>query len=218
MVYRQTEKVQRRLAARRDAIVEAARALAAADGMGAVQIAPVAERSGIAAGTVYRYFPAKTALIEALVGTVADREIAAMRQAAGNAPGPLSALAAAIVTLAARARRQRRLIWALTSEPVDPEVDAARMVFRSALLREVETRLTGDHIADIAPALAAPTVLGGLLEGLVGPLAPASGAAAAERELVQMLAVILLRGLGIVDARARGLVVQARWPEDDSTP
>ena len=34
--------------------------------MGAVQIAPVAERAGIAAGTVYRYFPAKTDLVTAL--------------------------------------------------------------------------------------------------------------------------------------------------------
>ena len=67
MPYRRTENVTRKLAARHGAIMGSARALAAESGMGAVQIAAVAERAGIAAGTVYRYFPAKTELIAALV-------------------------------------------------------------------------------------------------------------------------------------------------------
>ena len=54
MAYRRTERVIARLAARHEAIVAAARALASESGMGAVQIVPVAERAGIAAGTVDR--------------------------------------------------------------------------------------------------------------------------------------------------------------------
>src|SRR5213592_660252 len=103
MPYRHTENVVRKLAARHDAIIAAARALAAEGGMAAVQIAPVAARAGIAAGTVYRYFPSKTELVAALVAAVAEREIGALRAAAEAAPGPLSALAAAITTFAARA-------------------------------------------------------------------------------------------------------------------
>ncbi|MFL5096231.1 MAG: helix-turn-helix domain-containing protein, partial [Xanthobacteraceae bacterium] len=82
MAYRRTERVTRRLAARHAAIIAAAGELAAERGMAAVQIAPVARRAGIAAGTVYRYFPAKTEMVGALVAAVSDREIAAMRQAA----------------------------------------------------------------------------------------------------------------------------------------
>src|SRR6476469_8594404 len=59
MPYRRTENVVRRLAAREKAILAAARTIAAEDGMGAVQVAGVAARAGIAAGTVYRYFPSK---------------------------------------------------------------------------------------------------------------------------------------------------------------
>ena len=99
MAYRRTENVVRRLAARHDAILAAAGALAAEAGINAVQIAPVAERAGIAAGTVYRYFPSKTDLVAALVAAVSEREIGAMRRAADAAPGPLSALAAALTTL-----------------------------------------------------------------------------------------------------------------------
>src|SRR6202051_493071 len=98
MPYRRTENVTRRLAARHAAIIAAVRAAASEGGMAAVQIAPVARRAGIAAGTVYRYFPGKTDLVEALLKEIAEREISAVRRAATVAPGPLSALAAAITT------------------------------------------------------------------------------------------------------------------------
>ena len=54
MPYRRTDNVIRKQAARHGTIIESARLIAAEGGMTAVQIAPVAERAGIAAGTVYR--------------------------------------------------------------------------------------------------------------------------------------------------------------------
>ena len=151
MAYRRTENVLRRLAARHDAIVAAARDAAGEGGMAAIQIAPVAARAGIAAGTVYRYFPGKTDLVGALVESVSEREIGAMRRAADAAPGPLSALAAAITTFAARALRHRRLAWAVIAEPVDAETDALRLAYRKAFAAELEARIkaaiAGGHSA-----------------------------------------------------------------------
>jgi len=95
MVYRRTHQVVRRLAARRSAILAAARDAAADGGMAAVQIAPVAIRANVAAGTVYRYFPSKADLISELIAEVSRDELAAIRRAADAAPGPSSALAAA---------------------------------------------------------------------------------------------------------------------------
>ena len=141
MAYRRTENVVRRLNARHDAIVEAARDAATAGGMAAIQIAPVAARAGVAAGTVYRYFPGKIDLVGALVESVAEREIAAVRRAADAAPGPLSALAAAIATFAARALRNRKLAWAVIAEPVDTDTDAVRQRYRRALADEIEARI-----------------------------------------------------------------------------
>ena len=137
MAYRRTESVVRRLNARHDAIVAAAADAATAGGMAAIQIAPVAAGAGIAAGTVYRYFPGKADLVAALVRSVAEQEIAAMRRAADAAPGPLSALAAALATFAARALRNRRLTWAVIAEPVDAEIDAVRLGYRRALTGEI---------------------------------------------------------------------------------
>src|ERR1700757_5453228 len=138
MPYRRTENIARRLAARREAIIAAARALAAEGGMTAVQIAPVAARAGIATGTVYRYFPSKTELVAALAAALGEREMAALEGAAKAAPGPLSALAAAISTFAARALERRRLAFALMAEPVEPEIDGARAAYREALTGEFE--------------------------------------------------------------------------------
>src|SRR5690349_25030178 len=117
MAYRRTERVLQHLAARHDAIIAAAQDIAAEEGLGAVQIVPLAERAGIAAGTVYRYFPAKTDLVQALIEAVSARELAAFRAAAGAAPGPLSAPAAGLVTFAARALRQRRPAFAARADP-----------------------------------------------------------------------------------------------------
>ena len=74
MVYRRTHQVVKRLAARRSAILAAARDAATDGGMAAVQIAPVALRAQVAAGTVYRYFPSKTDLVAELVAAGRARE------------------------------------------------------------------------------------------------------------------------------------------------
>jgi AcrR family transcriptional regulator len=217
MAYRRTDRVIRHLAARQNAIIAAAQALATASGMGTVQIVPVAERAGVAAGTVYRYFPAKIDLVRALVTAVAVREIGAMRRAADAAPGPLSALAAAVITFAARAIRNRRLTWAVMAEPVDAEVDAVQLDYRKALAAELKVRIqvaiAGGHLPEQDAALVSAALVGVLLEALFGPLAPAPCDAPGKvRETVQMLTLLSLRALGIVDARARGLVVQSAWP------
>jgi AcrR family transcriptional regulator len=221
MAYRRTDHVVRRLAGRHRAIVIAAETLAAESGLGLVQIAPVAARAGIAAGTVYRYFPAKIDLVRALVSAIAEREIAAMRRAADAAPGPSSALAASVMTFAGRAIRRRRLTWAVLAEPVDAEIDAVRLTYRKALAAELEIRiraaLAAGHIPDQEPILASAALVGVLLEALFGPLAPAPGEGTGKPlEIVQALTLLSLRALGVTDARARGFVVQSRWPPDEA--
>jgi hypothetical protein len=64
----------------------------------------------------------------------------------------------------------------------------------------------GSHLPDQDAGLSAAALVGILVEGLVGPLAP--DAVGRERAVVQSIALVALRGLGVADARARGLVVQ----------
>ena len=213
MAYRRTERVIARLAARQEAIVAAARALASESGMAAVQIVPVAERAGIAAGTVYRYFPSKDDLVAALVGAISEQEIAAIGRAAAAAPGPLSALAAAVMAFAVRALRERRLAAAMLAGGDDADAAAERLAFRRRLAAEFASRIgaaiTAGHLPDQDPGFAAAAVIGAVMEGLLGSLAATAETAEAQREAAQALTLFALRALGVADARARGLVIQA---------
>ena len=196
--------------------IAAAREVAGEGGMAAVQIAPVARRAGIAAGTVYRYFPGKTDLVAALLSEISAREIAALRRSADVAPGPLSALSAAIMTFATRALGNRRLTFAAIAEPVDAELDATRLAFRKVLATEFSARIAaaaaGGHLPAQDSALAGAALLGCIIEALIGPVAP--DAAGRERDIVRSVTLIALRALGVADARARGLVVQTALPAE----
>lgn len=213
MVYRRTENVVRRLAARERTILNAAQSIASERGMGAVQIAPVAQRADIAAGTVYRYFPSKNNLVAEVIAATAEKELAAMRTAAESAPGPLSALAACIATFAVRALNDRRLAWAVLAEPVDANIDLLRVEFRRAIALELEgrinTAIVGRHLPDQDARVAASAIVGALLEGLIGPLASAPDNV---RDAVQTVTLFALRALGVIDARARGLIAQFELP------
>jgi AcrR family transcriptional regulator len=212
MPYRRTESVIRRLAAREQAILSAGLALAAQGGLHAVQVAAVAERANIAAGTVYRYFPSKIELNAELVAAVAARELAAMREAADAAPGPLSALAAAVATFATRALAERKLAWAVLAEPVEPDLNVLRLDFRQSLAAELERRIRAAVSRKLLPEqdarMAAPALVGALAEGLLGPLAPSHADPPAARAAAQDATLFALRALGVMDARARGLVAQ----------
>ncbi|MGO9701325.1 MAG: TetR/AcrR family transcriptional regulator, partial [Xanthobacteraceae bacterium] len=145
---------------------------------------------------------------------ISEREIGALQRAAAGAPGPLSALSAAIITFAARALRDRRLLFAAIAEPIDAEVDAVRTAFRKSLAAEFAVRIAATmavrHLPEQDAALAAAALTGLLVEGLIGPLAP--DPSGRERDIAQSLTLVALRALGVADARARGLVVQTAMP------
>jgi AcrR family transcriptional regulator len=212
MAYRRTERESARLAARHGAIIKAARALASEAGLRAVQIVPVADRAGVAAGTVYRYFPCKEDLVAAVVSDTAEREVAAIRTAAAAAPGELSALAAAIMAFGYGTVRMRRLAFAMLAEVPDGG-EAWRFTFRRNVSNEFEglirAAIAGGHLPEQPAAIMAAAVLGAMAESLAGPLAPAPAGPAAERAAVQRVTLFTLRALGVGDARARGLVLMA---------
>ncbi len=216
MAYRRTERESARLAARHEAIIEAARALAGESGLPAVQIVPVAERAGVAAGTVYRYFPSKEDLVAAVVSDTAERMVAAIRAAAAAAPGELSGLAAALMAFGTGAVRDRRLALAMLADASEA-ADAAGIPFRRRIGGEFEglirAGIARGLLPEQPPAVMAAAALGAMVESLAGPLAPASSSGRdAERAAVQHMALFVLRALGISDARARGLVLMMGPP------
>jgi AcrR family transcriptional regulator len=177
MAYRSTERTEARRAEMRSRIIAAARQLIAEGGYVAAQIAAVADRAGIAVGTVYRHFPSKSELFAEVFREASQHEVDAMREAVESASGPArERVAAGIESFCRRALRGRRLAWALLAEPVDPAVEAERLHFRHSyrdLMAEVirEGIESGDLPAQDADATAA-ALIGAIGEAMVGPLSP----------------------------------------------
>jgi AcrR family transcriptional regulator len=176
VAYRPTEKTEARRTQTRARIVRAALELVAHGGYREAQVAAVAERAGVATGTVYRHFPSKAELLTEVFRVASQREVDAVAQTAGDAAAAPERLAAAVATFARRALRGRRLAWALLAEPVDPAVEAERLQFRRAYAQVFE-RAIADGVAagDLPPqdpAFTATALVGAIGEALVGPLSP----------------------------------------------
>jgi AcrR family transcriptional regulator len=180
MPYRPTERTEARRHETRERIVDAAHELIALGGYREAQVAAVAERAGAATGTFYRHFPSKSELFAEVFRRASQREVDATRAAGQSAaPRAVDRLAAAVEVFARRALRGRRLAWALLAEPVDPAVEAERLVYRRAYAAVFEEILrAGLDAGELPPQnveLTAAALVGALGEALVGPLSPVAG-------------------------------------------
>ena len=79
---------------RRAATVEAVVELAAEQNPGDITTAAIAQRMGLTQGALFRHFPNKDAILEAVMGWVSERLLAQLDQAAASATTPLAALEA----------------------------------------------------------------------------------------------------------------------------
>jgi AcrR family transcriptional regulator len=178
-------------------IVAAAEELVAAQGYTSTSIVDVAQRAGVATGSVYRHFPSKTELFGEVFRRFAGRELAAVSRAVDAADGAVAQLTAIVDTFARRALRGARLAWALLVEPVDPAVDADRLAFRRAYRDTIHTVLragtaTGELDLDADTELVAAALVGAIAEALVGPLSPvAVGVVDPERVVAELTAAAL---------------------------
>ncbi len=179
MAYRSTERTEARRAAARERIVTAARELVARGGYAEASVAAVAERAGVATGTVYRHFPSKAELFAEVFRSASQHEVDAVVAATAGARGSAAdRIAAAVEAFARRALRGRRLAWALIAEPVDPAVEAERLVFRRAYRDAFATVIAegvdNGELPEQDPLLAAAAMVGAIGEALVGPVSPTS--------------------------------------------
>ena len=199
MPYRRTPKVQERLDAQRETIIAAATRQLAEHGYGGCSVGAVAERAGVAVGSVYRHFPTKADLVVHVFRQVVTREVEAVRSASAAAGDPAERVLAAVDTFAQRALKAPKQAYALLAEPVDALIDAERLEFRRAY-----TEVIAEHVAagvrdgSLPPQdgrLTAAALVGAAAEVLIGPLTSGNASDVAE------LRTFILRALGGSDAR-----------------
>ncbi len=110
----------------RQRILEAAEATFAAEGL-AVPIDTVAERAGVGVGTLYRHFPTKEALFEAIV-TARLEYLLELARGRATASDPRDALFSFLGEFAQQACAKHDLFDALSSAGVDIKSSCAAMV------------------------------------------------------------------------------------------
>jgi AcrR family transcriptional regulator len=173
--YRPTERTRARLAAARELIVDAAMAQLAEGGYASASVAGVARRAGVATGSVYRHFPSKSDLLAEVFRRCAQAEVDVLRGMAARGEPVTERLAAWVEAFVRRALAEPVRAYALIAEPVDPAVEAERLVFRRAYADLFAAALRdGQARGEIEPGdaeLAATAIVGALSEALVGPLA-----------------------------------------------
>jgi AcrR family transcriptional regulator len=205
--YRPTARTEARRAEVRERIVRAAWDLIAHGGYAEARVVAVAERAGVATGTVYRHFPSKAELFAEVFRRASQREVDAMAEATRADGRPAAERAATAAEIwARRALRGRRLAYALLAEPVDPLVEAERLEFRRAY-RDVVAALIADGVAagelpKQDPEVAAAALVGALGEALVGPLSPTGGEADPD-PLTEQIVSFWLRALGAAPSPTR---------------
>ncbi len=191
--------------ATRDRLLRAARDLIEEGGYAAASVVAITARAGLAAGTLYRHFGSKEELFVELFRSVCDRELEAMRAAARGSGGPTTErhttrLENVLLTFAERALRRPRLAWALIAEPVDPLVDAERLLYRAtyaALVADgLRAAIAAGELPDQDAVLTAAALVGACGEALVGPLAPLEQPTPAATSVLEALRAFVRRAVG----------------------
>lgn len=200
MAYRRTPAVQARLDAQRQAVLDGAIAVLSKDGYAGCSMSAVAAQAGVATGTLYRHFPSKSALAVELFRTVVSREVAAVEEAANRDGDLTERIVAVMETFARRALKAPRLAYALLAEPVDPAVDAERLVFRKRFRDIFAERIAEGVAAGVLPPqdaqVTAAALVGAGGEALIGPLVDG----AAEPDVIPAFVTFTIRALGATDA------------------
>jgi AcrR family transcriptional regulator len=183
----------------RERLLAAARELIEERGYGGASVVAIAERAGVASGTLYRHFSSKEELFVELFRAVCDREVEAMKDAArGRERSEVERVETVLETFARRALRRPRLAWALLAEPVDPLVDAERLLYReryaSLLAGRLRDGIAAGELPDQNVELTAAALVGGCGEALVGPLSASNPSE--EEELIDALRTFVRRAVG----------------------
>ncbi len=176
MAYRPTEKTEARKRAQRKKLLDAAMTVVANNGFSELTIAGVAETANVATGTVYKYFDNKAHLCAEVFKAGSGREVEQVRDAAFPEE-PLSCqqrLMNAIRRFSERAIAGHKLAYSLIAEPVDPMVEAERLIYRRAYAEIfsalIEEGVRKKEFAVQDEEITAAAIVGALAETLVGPL------------------------------------------------
>ena len=204
MPYRPTERTEARKARTRERIFEAALEQVAEGGYASAGVNAVAERAGVAVGSVYRHFPSKAALFAEVFSRASQRELDVVVEVTAAAEGSCAGrIAAGVEAFCRRALARPVLAYAQIAEPVDPAVESERLRlrrgYRDAFARVLREGVEAGELRPHDSVTVAAAVVGALGEALVGPLSASNGGRRRDEALVATLVQFCLDALPAVN-------------------
>nr|WP_245586188.1 TetR/AcrR family transcriptional regulator [Solimonas soli] len=188
--------MQERLADNRERIVLATRKLIARGGFREASIAAVAQLVGLSTGAIYRYFPSKAELFVEVLTNAVSHECGILNDIIAGDATATERLRAAVESFASRALEGPHLAYAFIAEPIDPEVDAARIVcrrqFGAVFEKVLRAGIKSGEFAPQAADVTAACIVGAFTEALIRPVTSTSTPAEA-RKLVRAIAEFCVR-------------------------
>ncbi len=195
-----TGRQRRRGEGTRERLLSAAVALLEEGGYAAASVAAITERGGVAAGALYRHFPSKAELFVEVFRTMAEGELAHLREASAVPGTAVDKLDAIVREFTSSSLSQPRLAWALGYEPVDPLVDAERLAYRQTYrerLAELLRRgIEAGELPEQDAELTAASLIGAISEALVGPLSPVRDERVSTEETIAAISTFCRRAVG----------------------
>jgi AcrR family transcriptional regulator len=176
MVYRPTEKTKAHRDAQMQKLLQTATKLVAEGGFKLLTISKIAESAGVATGTVYKYFSNKAELCVQVFKQATEKEIEQVHNAvfSDDCETNKERLLKGIDVFSRRAIQGRQLAFALIAEPVEPEVDAERLIYREAYAKIfselIDQGIKTKEFPKQDISISAAALVGALSEALVGPL------------------------------------------------
>ena len=159
---------------RRTVTVETVIALAAEQNPNSITTTAIAKRMGVTQGALFRHFPSKDAILDAVMRWVAERLLSALDNAAGQANSPLGALEAMFMANVEFVARHPGVPRMMFGELQHAGMTAPKRMAQT-LIRQYGERLhalieRGKSAGEIPAALdsgAAATMFIGTVQGLV---------------------------------------------------
>ena len=201
MAYRETARTREKKAQRYASILRAALDLTAEEGFSGLTVTKIAERAGVATGSVYRYFPNKATLCSTVFRTASQKELDLVTHIlAGPEPAP-ERLQRAIHAFAERCLAKPVMTYALIAEPTDPQVDTDRVGFKQAYAERfaevIDQGIAAGAFPEQNAKLSSTALVGTLAEALVRPSSVQQQSDSDKTEqLLTELVALCLRSLG----------------------
>jgi AcrR family transcriptional regulator len=120
---------------RRAVIVQTVIELAAEQNPNGITTAKIAERMGLTQGALFRHFPNKAAVLEAVMGWVAERLFARLERATAGAASPLAALEAMFIAHAEFVAEHPGVPHLLFGELQNADMTASKAMVQSLVQR-----------------------------------------------------------------------------------